>query len=230
MHSQVFADAAGATSEASTQASSQAQLDMSSTETVPLSETSSVLELMLQYMYLQPQPDLRKVDFEVISDLAEAVEKYVVYSAMGVLNAKMTWVFCFVISFIPFISLLLFLVVHLSCENLLTDRHVYREHIATHPIPVLLYAIRHGYPQLITESAEATLDFPPYTMLQKLPGEVFGAWVGTPSITSILFVMTPTLPDIVPTNLPHPPLKRVLKIWVYTISYQHYQRFVEGTV
>ncbi|THU87315.1 hypothetical protein K435DRAFT_722774 [Dendrothele bispora CBS 962.96] len=93
-----------------------------SSEIVHLSESSAVLDLMFQYMYLQPQPDLRKVDFDVVKDLAEAVEKYCVYSAMGALNVQM------------------------------------REHVPSQPVDVLLYAIRHNYPELINESAEATLD------------------------------------------------------------------------
>ncbi|THU82874.1 hypothetical protein K435DRAFT_766272 [Dendrothele bispora CBS 962.96] len=112
-----------------------------SSEIVHLSESSAVLDLMFQYMYLQPQPDLRKVDFDVVKDLAEAVEKYCVYSAMGALNVRM------------------------------------REHIPSQPVDVLLYAIRHNYPELINESAEATLEFPPYPMLQRVPLEVFSAWI-----------------------------------------------------
>jgi len=52
-----------------------------------------------------------------------------------------------------------------------------RENIHSHPVEVLSYAIRHNYPELINESVETTLDLLPYTMLQRLPGEVFGAWV-----------------------------------------------------
>ncbi|THU79279.1 hypothetical protein K435DRAFT_698180 [Dendrothele bispora CBS 962.96] len=112
-----------------------------SSEIVHLSESSTVLDLMFQYMYLQPQPDLRKVDFDIVKDLAEAVEKYWVYSAMGALHVRMI------------------------------------EHIPSQPVEVLLYAIRHNYPELINESAEATLEFPPYPMLQRVPPEVFSAWV-----------------------------------------------------
>ncbi|THV04273.1 hypothetical protein K435DRAFT_714731 [Dendrothele bispora CBS 962.96] len=168
MYSQVFADAAGATatvppstptrapasltgtveqplSSSSSSSSSQLHDNTSSptqsSEIVHLSESSAVLDLMFQYMYLQPQPDLRKVDFDVVKDLAEAVEKYCVYSAMGALNLRM------------------------------------REHIPSQPVEVLLYAIRHNHPELINESAEATLEFPPYPMLQRVPLEVFSAWI-----------------------------------------------------
>ncbi|THV02570.1 hypothetical protein K435DRAFT_653089, partial [Dendrothele bispora CBS 962.96] len=162
-----------------------------SSEIVYLSESSAVLDLMFQYMYLQPQPNLRKVDFDVIKDLAEAVEKYCVYSAMGALNVQM------------------------------------REHIPSQPVEVLLYAIRHNYPELINESAEATLEFPPYPMLQRVPPEVFSAWVRL-SLTSFpslsksnkwtTFFFPPRRIDILSTNVPCPPFQRVHPIWAKTKS------------
>lgn len=51
-------------------------------ETVQLSETSEVLSLLLKFMHHKKQPDCDKLDFKVLSGLAEAVEKYGVYSAM----------------------------------------------------------------------------------------------------------------------------------------------------
>eukprot|EP00918_Siedleckia_nematoides_P004324 GHVU01009636.1.p1 GENE.GHVU01009636.1~~GHVU01009636.1.p1 ORF type:complete len:219 (-),score=1.12 GHVU01009636.1:104-760(-) len=129
MHSQVFADAGGST------------VGTVEDEIVSLSETSSVLELMLQYVYLQPQPDLLGVDWEVMKQLAEAVEKYEIYSAIGVCSHRM------------------------------------RETIAEHPIDVLLYSVRHKYSEIMNESAEATLNIPPYTMLSCVPPNVFAAWI-----------------------------------------------------
>jgi len=58
-------------------------------EVVPLSENSAVLELLLQYMYRQPQPDLQVVDFQTLAAVAEAAEKYQVYSATTVCNIYM---------------------------------------------------------------------------------------------------------------------------------------------
>ncbi|KAJ7146977.1 hypothetical protein C8R44DRAFT_758542 [Mycena epipterygia] len=49
---------------------------------VHLSERAEVLDLLFQYMYRQPQPDLQVVEFSVFAGLAEAAEKYVVYSAL----------------------------------------------------------------------------------------------------------------------------------------------------
>ncbi|KAF9066645.1 hypothetical protein BDP27DRAFT_1268444, partial [Rhodocollybia butyracea] len=129
MHSQVFADAGGST------------VGTAKDEIVSLSETSQVLELMLQYVYLQPQPDLRAVEWDVVKELAEAVEKYEIYAARGVCSHRM------------------------------------RECIMNHSIDVLLYSVRHKYTEIIDESAEATLDIPPYTMLSCVPPNVFAAWV-----------------------------------------------------
>ncbi|KII94584.1 hypothetical protein PLICRDRAFT_184571 [Plicaturopsis crispa FD-325 SS-3] len=75
MHSEAFAGAMGFPATAS--------------EEVSLPETSAVLELLLQYMYLRRQPNLRDVKFEVLEGLAEAAEKYQVYAAMEVCGMMM---------------------------------------------------------------------------------------------------------------------------------------------
>lgn len=49
-----------------------------------LPESSATLELLLQYMYNQPQPDLSEVAFPVLLALAEAAEKYQVYAALEI--------------------------------------------------------------------------------------------------------------------------------------------------
>lgn len=65
-------------------------------EIVPLSETSATLELLLQYMYDQHQPDLEQVNFETLACLAEAAEKYQVYHAMPICRTMMKWVLLFI--------------------------------------------------------------------------------------------------------------------------------------
>ncbi|KAG6827212.1 hypothetical protein H0H92_012753 [Tricholoma furcatifolium] len=52
-------------------------------ELVPLSEESYILELLFQFIYPQPQPDLSTLAFEDLLMLSEAAEKYVVYPAMN---------------------------------------------------------------------------------------------------------------------------------------------------
>jgi hypothetical protein len=63
-----------------------------SSEVVYLDESSAVLDLLLQFMYRQRQPDLEEVDFQTLSELAEAAEKYEVYSAMTVCSIHMGYV------------------------------------------------------------------------------------------------------------------------------------------
>lgn len=58
-------------------------------EVVNLTETSTTLELLFQYMYRQPQPDLEKVPFTVLAPLAEAAEKYRVFSAIEICKIYM---------------------------------------------------------------------------------------------------------------------------------------------
>ncbi|KAJ7744583.1 hypothetical protein B0H16DRAFT_851181 [Mycena metata] len=79
VHSDVFANAEGATR----------PQNGAPDEIVYLSESADVLELLFQYMYRQPQPDLRDVEFGVFAGLAEAAEKYVVYSALGWCRMRM---------------------------------------------------------------------------------------------------------------------------------------------
>lgn len=55
-----------------------------SNEIVTLTETSTTLELLFQYIYRQPQPNLEGLDFKDLNSLAEAAEKYQVFSAMEV--------------------------------------------------------------------------------------------------------------------------------------------------
>ncbi|KZT05306.1 uncharacterized protein LAESUDRAFT_238562 [Laetiporus sulphureus 93-53] len=60
-----------------------------SPEVVALTEKASILELLFQYMYRQPQPDLTELDFYEFALLAEAAEKYGVYPALEVCKLQM---------------------------------------------------------------------------------------------------------------------------------------------
>ncbi|TFK58642.1 hypothetical protein BDN72DRAFT_781806 [Pluteus cervinus] len=57
--------------------------------TIELTETSEIITLKLKYVHNQRQPDSRKIGFEVMKELAEAVEKYQIYSAMEVCSLHM---------------------------------------------------------------------------------------------------------------------------------------------
>ncbi|KAJ7447032.1 hypothetical protein B0H11DRAFT_2083098 [Mycena galericulata] len=58
-------------------------------EVVQMTERSDILELLLKYMHLQRQPDLSRRKFDTLAGLAEAAEKYLVYSAMDVCRIRM---------------------------------------------------------------------------------------------------------------------------------------------
>lgn len=61
----------------------------SSHELIPLSETSSTLDLLFQHIYPRSYPCLDEVEFEELGRLAEAAEKYQVYAAMEVCRIHM---------------------------------------------------------------------------------------------------------------------------------------------
>lgn len=79
MHSEAFAGAAALPPVAADD-----MLADADAPTVSLPETGAVLELLLQYMYLRPQPvlDSLSISFWSVAALAEAAEKYQVYAAM----------------------------------------------------------------------------------------------------------------------------------------------------
>ena len=83
LHSETFAAA---------DAISAATGAVDNSEIVSLSENSATLDLLLQFMYRQRQPDLAIVAFEILSELAEAAEKYEVYSAMAMCHVHMRYV------------------------------------------------------------------------------------------------------------------------------------------
>ena len=62
------------------------------TEIVPLTENGDTLDLLFQFMYPRRQPDLTDVEFKQLAELAEAAEKYQVFTAMASCNVCMRYV------------------------------------------------------------------------------------------------------------------------------------------
>ncbi|KZP05904.1 hypothetical protein FIBSPDRAFT_832205 [Athelia psychrophila] len=110
------------------------------TEVVSLTENGATLELLFQHMYPQRQPDLRKFEFKQLEDLAEAAEKYQVYTAMEICHARM------------------------------------EEALPRHPFEVMMYAMRHGYADLMDKSELKTLEVSPTTAFESFKPEVYIAW------------------------------------------------------
>ena len=61
-------------------------------EVVELTENSAILELLFQFIYPTSGPDLSSIDFNVLESLAEAAEKYQVYTAMSICKIHMMFV------------------------------------------------------------------------------------------------------------------------------------------
>lgn len=134
----------------------------SDNEVVPLSENSAILELLLQYMYRQPQPDLRTVNFATLAGVAEAAEKYQVYAATTVCNIYMRFVLTFSFAWG-------------SCECLVDFRAATEEH----PHQVLAYAYKHNYTDIMDKAAPLAISqsasFMTYASVNA--PSIFLAWV-----------------------------------------------------
>jgi len=61
-------------------------------EIVELTEDSTILELLFQFIYPTPGPDLSSINFDYLESLAEAAEKYQVYTAMSICKSYMMFV------------------------------------------------------------------------------------------------------------------------------------------
>ncbi|TFK37786.1 hypothetical protein BDQ12DRAFT_607189, partial [Crucibulum laeve] len=79
--------------EANTGAFPPSEFEIGGDEIVPLTESSVTLELLFSFIYPQRHPELEDVPFEIIEPLAEAAEKYQVFSAMHICHLRMK---CFI--------------------------------------------------------------------------------------------------------------------------------------
>lgn len=64
-------------------------LQSSPTELVPLTEDAGTLDLLFRFVYCERHVSLEGMSFERIAALAEAAEKYLVYSAMAICHIYM---------------------------------------------------------------------------------------------------------------------------------------------
>jgi len=109
-------------------------------EAVSLTEDGKTLELLFQYMYPQRHPDLTKINFKQLAELAEAAEKYQVYAAMDVCNIRMD------------------------------------EAYSGHSFEVMMYAMRHKYPELMDKSERKALEVSPTLAFESFTPPVYIAW------------------------------------------------------
>lgn len=125
---------------------------------ISMKEPSSVLELLFQFMYNQPQPDLANLSFDNLLTLALAVEKYKVYSALECCKECMRYVRlasnqCPVFNFV--------------CSNFLPE----------HALRILSYAVVHKHASLIDESAPHTVGAAIKDVQSALRPPYFTPWV-----------------------------------------------------
>lgn len=126
-----------------------------------LSESSATLDLMFQYIYPMPQPNISILPFETLAPLAEAAEKYEVFPAIFVCKLHMQSVSYFYQS-----------VLYINDRYLLD-----RKFIPGYRREILGYAIKHGYDDLIRETAHILLAVPLDEALSQLPVNLTVPWV-----------------------------------------------------
>ena len=114
-------------------------------EVVNMEENAEVLQLMLQFMHNTRQPDLNKTPFSTLAPLAEAAEKYMIYSAMQICHIHMEFIY-------------------FACDvNLQNDDQTgffCRRAVEDHPIEVFVYSLKHHHRDLANTSAKLTMSKP----------------------------------------------------------------------
>jgi len=61
-------------------------------EEIDLAESCDVLAIVFDFMYPRRQEDIEKMEFEIVAQVAEAVEKYQVFSALKVCEMRLKYV------------------------------------------------------------------------------------------------------------------------------------------
>ncbi|KAJ2936598.1 hypothetical protein H1R20_g493, partial [Candolleomyces eurysporus] len=124
-------------------------------EPVPLPENSSVLDLLFPFIYPIDRPNVEDMDFKTVIELAEAAEKYQVYSAAHVCRLCLRYSGDF---------------------------------IKNHPVEVALFAVKHGYTELLELTGAHGAALPLSTVVVLLPERLILPWV------SITFEIMPNYP------------------------------------
>jgi hypothetical protein len=121
-------------------------------------DPSEVVDLLLQLMSFQDPPDLRPLEFQTLTLLAEAVEKYDVFHSKGTCRMLMQYVRY-----------------HFGERSgTLKD---YRNHIPQHSVEVLEYAVKHGYAELADKAAPNAIGCKATDIANKFSLETFKSWV-----------------------------------------------------
>jgi hypothetical protein len=135
-------------------------------ETVPLPETSDVLEILFQFIHPPSeaagyrQPSVMQMEPNLFFKVAEAAEKYAVFGAM---NLCVTWMQYAIVSPLSFF------------QYLMTTSHI----VEDHPLRILNHSGKHGYTELSDKAAEISVRCSLADAGRQIthPG-LLGKWVG----------------------------------------------------
>ncbi len=135
-------------------------------ETVQLSVPGDVVSLILKFAHPQRPPSLNLVHFDTVAQLADAVEKYRVFSGIEVCYLMMECVLC---SF----------TFRYNFDSRFHSLLVYRKNIEQHPAQVFAYAAKNGYEDLMHNAVSGTVNLPLNTMRDTLGDrhDLFSVWV-----------------------------------------------------
>lgn len=114
--------------------------------------------MLFQYIYPQRQPNLTRIEFTQLAKVAEAAEKYQIYTAIEICNIRMGCVS----HYGDFWSDLQWLISEAFIE---------------HPLEVTMYALRHGYEDLMDKSERKALELSPTAAFDCLTPQIYIAWV-----------------------------------------------------
>jgi hypothetical protein len=129
-------------------------------EMVQLIEPANVLSILFTFLYPKAPPDLHGEGFEVVAAIAEAVGKYEVFSAVLACNERLAYVFLDPSS-------------SFSIDNI----RYYREFLPQHAPEVLVHAVKHDYPRLISATLPHFARAPFISVLEILPPSYVVPWV-----------------------------------------------------
>lgn len=129
-------------------------------EIVELSEVSETLELLFQFIYPQRHPSLSDSPYEVIAPLAEAAEKYEVFSAMNICQIRMLYVINNHEQFV-----------------IITYSRVDRNFLPVHAEGIMAYAAKHGYHEIVDKTSPLVVALPIGDVIRILPQRLVVPWV-----------------------------------------------------
>jgi len=131
-------------------------------EVAILTEPCEVLAIIFNFMYPRKQADIEKMGYDIVAQVAEAVEKYQIFSAMQTCVLRLKYV----ILSTPILPL------HSNATVL-----IQRQLVPTHAAEIMAHGIKHDYPSLVNEALPFLARRPLVEVLKKLPSQYYLPWV-----------------------------------------------------